>query len=355
MKILILTNHSYMLWQFRRELIARLMKDHTVYLAMPYVGHEDDFKAMGAKCIRVDLERRGKNPFKDLALCRSYRSILKKVGPDLVLTYSIKPNIYGGAACRRAGIPYYANVQGLGTAFQTKRMAQAATLLYKWGLKGARKVFFENEANAREFTDRGIVEKEKEVILHGAGVNLAYYACQPYPCNEKFHFLYLGRIMREKGMDELFAALRQVRGDFVLDLLGFFEEGYEEQVRELEKAGLVIFHGFQKDPRPFYERADCIVMPSYHEGMSNVNLEAAASGRPLITSDIPGCRETVEDGVTGVLCRKQSIEDFAGAMQKMLDRPREEREAMGLAARRKMEREFDREDVIQKTLEAMGL
>ena len=283
MKILILTNHSYMLWQFRRELIAELLKDHMVYLCMPYVGHEDDFKAMGAKCIRVNLERRGKNPFKDLLLCRSYENILKKIRPDLVMTYSIKPNIYGGIACRIAGIPYFANVQGLGTAFQTKKMAKAATFLYKQGLKGAGKVFFENEANAREFADRGIVEEARQVILHGAGVNLDYFSYTPYPRNDKFHFLYLGRIMREKGMDELFAAVRHLKGDFVLDLVGFYEEGYEEQVCELEKDNLARFHGFQKDPRPFYAMADCVVMPSYHEGMSNVNLEAAASGRPLIT------------------------------------------------------------------------
>jgi galacturonosyltransferase len=355
MTILILTNHSYMLWQFRRELIGELLKKHRVCLCMPFVGHEDDFAAMGAECIPADMERRGTNPFRDLQLLGSYRRILKKIRPDLVLTYSIKPNIYGGLACRMAGIPYYANVQGLGTAFQSRQMARAVTFLYRRGLKGAGKVFFENRANAEEFVRRGIVEKERQVILHGAGVNLDYFACTPYPRNEKFRFLYLGRIMREKGMDELFAAVRRLKGDFILDLAGFFEEGYEEQVRQLEEEGLAVFHGFQKDPRPFYAMADCVVMPSYHEGMSNVNLEAAASGRPVITSDIPGCREAVEDRVTGILCRKRSTEDFALAMQEMMDRSPAQREAMGLAGRQKMEREFDRQDVIREALDAMGL
>jgi galacturonosyltransferase len=161
--------------------------------------------------------------------------------------------------------------------------------------------------------------------------------------------------MREKGMDELFAAVRRLKGDFILDLAGFFEEGYEEQVRQLEEEGLAVFHGFQKDPRPFYAMADCVVMPSYHEGMSNVNLEAAASGRPVITSDIPGCREAVEDRVTGILCRKRSTEDFALAMQEMLDRSPAEREEMGLLGRKKMEKEFDRQDVVREALDAMGL
>jgi galacturonosyltransferase len=234
-------------------------------------------------------------------------------------------------------------------------MARAVTFLYRRGLKGAGKVFFENRANAEEFVRRGIVEKERQVILHGAGVNLDYFACTPYPRNEKFRFLYLGRIMREKGMDELFAAVRRLKGDFILDLAGFFEEGYEEQVRQLEEEGLAVFHGFQKDPRPFYAMADCVVMPSYHEGMSNVNLEAAASGRPVITSDIPGCREAVEDRVTGILCRKRSTEDFALAMQEMLDRSPAEREEMGLLGRKKMEKEFDRQDVVREALDAMGL
>ena len=138
-------------------------------------------------------------------------------------------------------------------------------------------------------------------------------------------------------------------------LLGTSRTPIREAIRKLEKEGLAVFHGFQKDPRPFYAMADCVVMPSYHEGMSNVNLEAAASGRPVITSDIPGCREAVEDGVTGILCRKRNTEDFALAMQEMLDRAPEEREAMGLAGRKKMEREFDRQAVIRATLNAIGL
>lgn len=355
MKILILTNHSYMFWQFRRELTEELLKKHRVFLCMPFVGHEEDFAAMGAECIPADLERRGKNPLKDLELFLAYRSVMKKVRPHLVLTYSIKPNIYGGLACRMAGIPYFACVQGLGTAFQSRHLAGAVSFLYRRGLRGAEKVFFENRADAAEFASRGIVDVKRQVILPGAGVNLDYYACLSYPRNEKFHFLYLGRIMREKGVDELFAALRLLRGDFVLDLAGFYEEDYGDRVRRLEKEGLAVFHGFQEDPRPLYAMADCVVMPSYHEGMSNVNLEAAASGRPLITSDIPGCREAVEEGVTGLLTRKGSTQALALAMQDMMDRSPEAREAMGLAGRRKMEKEFDRQDVIRAVLEAMEL
>ena len=201
--ILIITNHSYMLYRFRLELIQELMKAHEVVLSMPFVGHEDDFKALGIRCIETDVDRRGINPKTDLKLFSTYRKLLKDEQPDMVITYSIKPNIYGGIACRMAGITYCANVQGLGTAFQRKGLAQFVTVLYKLALSKAKTVFFENEANAAEFRKRKIIRAEKETVLPGAGINLEAYPYMPYPENDAVHFLYLGRIMKEKGMDEL--------------------------------------------------------------------------------------------------------------------------------------------------------
>ena len=158
-KILILTNHSYMLYRFRTELIRELMKDHEVVLSMPFVGHEEDFKAMGLRCIETEVDRRGINPKRDLKLFAFYRKLLKAEKPDMVITYSIKPNIYGGWACQMLGIPYCANVQGLGTAFQKPGLAQMVTVMYKTALLKARTVFFENQGNANEFLDRHIIPK----------------------------------------------------------------------------------------------------------------------------------------------------------------------------------------------------
>ena len=164
--------------------------------------------------------------------------------------------------------------------------------------------------------------------------------------------------MKEKGMDELFYAVKRLHDEgaaFTLDLVGFFEDAYKEQVEAMEAAGIAVFHGFQQDPRPFYAAADCVVMPSYHEGMSNVNLEAAATGRPVITTDIPGWREAVEDGVTGLLCRAGSGEDLYGAMKHFLALSPAARAAMGQAGRKKMEREFDKQMVVAETLQALEL
>lgn len=357
-KIMILTNHSYMLWQFRRELIAELMKEHEVIISMPFVGHEDDFLAMGLRCIDTKINRRGINPKTDFELIRIYYKMLKEEKPDLVITYSIKPNIYAGLVCRKLRIPFCANVQGLGTAFEKPILTQFVTALYKLAFRKVQTAFFENEANAAEFRKRNIISLEKQTVLRGAGINLEHYAQQPYPKNEKVHFLYLGRIMKEKGMDELFWAVRKLHdegAEFVLDLVGFFEDEYKEQVEKLQSAGIAIFHGFQQDPRPFYKNADCIVLPSYHEGMSNVLLEAAAMGRPLITSDIPGCREAVEDGKTGLLAECKSQESLYEAMKRFLEMPLEEREAMGIAGHRKMEREFRKEMVVAETVKALGI
>ena len=216
----------------------------------------------------------------------------------------------------------------------------------------------ENEANAEEFRKRHIISREKQIVLNGAGINLESYPYCEYPKNEKFHFLYLGRIMREKGMDELFWAVKKLHQEgekFVLDLVGFFEDEYKEQVEDLEKQGIAVFHGFSENPRPYYEGADCVVMPSYHEGMSNVLLEAAAVGRPVVTSDIPGCREAVEDKKTGCLVKVKDEDSLYEGMKYVLRMSRAEREAMGMAGRKKMKREFDKRTVVGETVKALGV
>lgn len=355
-KILVITNHSYMLWRFRRELIQELMEDCEVVLSMPFVGHEADFQNMGLRCIETDVDRRGINPITDMKLVRTYKKLLQEERPDMVITYSIKPNIYAGWLCGRTKIPFCANVQGLGTAFQKAGLAQFVTVLYKMAFRNVQTVFFENEGNAAEFQKRHIIPQNKQTVLHGAGINLEYYALEEYPENEKVHFLYLGRIMKEKGMDELFAAARRLHSEnsnFVLDLVGFFEDEYKAQVGQLETEGIAIFHGFQEEPRSFYAAADCVVLPSYHEGMSNVLLEAAATGRPVITSDIPGCREAVEQDISGLLVKAKDSETLYQAMKQVMEMSREERAAMGLAGRKKMEQEFGKERVVADTLKGM--
>lgn len=345
-----------MLYQFRKELLLTLRQQHDVILVMPFVGHEDDFKALGFRCIEAKVDRRGMNPLNDLRLFNTYRKILHQEKPDMVLTYSIKPNIYAGFLCGLMNIPFCANVQGLGTAFEKKGLATFVSFLYRIAFAHVQTVFFENAADATLFYKKGILSPSKVVVLRGAGINLVDYAYCPYPCHHPFRFLFLGRVMKEKGIDELFYAilkLHQDGEDVILDLVGFFEESYKEQVQTLEKQGLVQYHGFQQDPRPFYEACDCLVLPSYHEGMSNVLLEASAIGRPIITSNIPGCKEAVDPEITGLLCEVKNAQSLYLSMKQMLTFSVERREAMGKAARVKMKAEFEKFKVVHDTIRAI--
>lgn len=356
-KVLIMTNHSFMLWQFRRELIEALLKEHVVILSMPCGERVEDFRKLGCKIIDTDIDRRGINPITDMKLLRRYFYLLKKIRPDMVITYSIKPNIYGGFACRMMKIPYCVNVQGLGTAFQKPVLASVIIGMYKVALKKAKVVFFENEGNAAVFQQKKIISLKQQKVLHGAGINLDYYDYAPYEETDGVHFLFVGRIMKEKGIDEFFYAAKKMKENFgegvTFDMVGFFEDEYKEQVKKLQRKGVVNFFGFQEEVRPFYRRANCVVLPSYHEGMSNVLLEAAATGRGLITSDIPGCREAVKTGESGYLCPVMDGDALYEAMKTFMELSTKKREEYGLAGRNYMKEVFDKKKVVQETLEAI--
>lgn len=357
-KILIATNHAYMLWQFRRELITELQKENYLVLLLPFDDqhYENLFIKMGIKCIDTPIERRGINPFSDFELINRYRKILQEEQPDLVITYSIKPNIYVGLLCGLLNIRYFANVQGLGTAFERPKLALLVTFLYRVAFRRVSAVFFENENNAIEFKNRNIISAEKEKVMNGAGINLNRYPFNAYPQNDKTHFLYLGRIMKEKGMDELFAAISNLylnRKDFVLDIVGFYEDDYRDTINKLVKKGIVVYHGFQENTLPYYVQADCVVLPSYHEGMSNVLLEGSAVGRPLITTNIPGCREAVDDGINGILVKPKDMNSLRDAMEEFLNKSITERINMGKAGRQKMENEFEKMKVVNKTIQIL--
>lgn len=300
------------------------------------------------------------NPLHDSKLFHQYRTILKEVKPDLALTYTIKPNIYGGLACRMAHIPYAVNITGLGSAIENGGWIKKLVLaLYKPALKGARVVFFENAGNRDTLAATGVVPKGRDVVLNGAGVNLDDYSYQPYPQEGPVRFLFVGRVMHEKGVDELFAAakrMKQMYGDAVeYHIAGSFEEAYKPVMDELEKTGVVKYHGYQPDMKYFYDMASCVVLPSYHEGMSNVLLEASASGRPLITSDIPGCREAVESGISGYLIPVKDENALYEAMRRFAELPKEHRAEMGRRGRERMEQRFSKAVVVAETIKHLEI
>lgn len=360
-KILILTNFDVGLYKFRKELIQKLLEEkNKVYLSLPDGDLIRPLEEMGCTFIDTPLERRGMNPATDMQLLRQYKQIIKDIQPDLVITYTIKPNIYGGLACKRCKVPYAVNITGLGTAFQNEGMLKKMVIrMYRAACKKAKVVFFENEENKRVFLEHHIIRSEQAVSLHGAGVNLKDYPVTPYPSEQDgIHFLFIGRVMQEKGVDELFTAARAIRAlhpNVQFDIVGPYEDDYEAKIHQLEEEGIIHFYGYQEDVRPFIKQSHCFVFPSWHEGMANTLLESAAMGRPLITSDIPGCREAVEDGKNGLLCRVKDADSLTEKIEAFLRMKPEERAEMGNVSRQRMEQIFDKTKVVAKTVEALQI
>lgn len=359
-RIAILANQSGGLYDFRKDLIIALREKAEVYAIVPHNDRWDELLHLADRVIELPIDRRGMNPLHDSKLFHQYRVILKEVKPDLVLTYTIKPNIYGGLACRMAHSPYAVNITGLGSAIENGGWLKKFVLaLYKPALKGAKVIFFENAGNRDTLTATGVVPKGRDVVLNGAGVNLEDYPYQPYSQEGPVRFLFVGRVMHEKGVDELFAAAKRMKQEYGDDvefhIVGSFEEGYKPLMDELEQAGVVKYHGYQSDMKRFYALASCVVLPSYHEGMSNVLLEAAASGRPLITSDIPGCREAVEDGNSGYLCPAKDANALYGAMQRFMELPKDRRVELGRCGRERMKQKFSKTAVVTETIKHLEI
>lgn len=363
MKILIICNASTGLLTFRGMLIKELIaKKNNVSVIVPKTNEEQEnnseieLEKLGCKLIRIPIERRGINPICDSVLLCRYFVTIKKIKPGLVITYTIKPNIYGGFVSRILRVPYAVNVTGLGSTFQKSGiLRQLVTIMYRIALKKAKVVFFENIENRDVLVDMGIVPEEKTHILAGAGVDLEYFKYLNYPKeNTITKFLFIGRVMQEKGIDELFNAMKILDSEGYscsLDVLGEFEENYLSKIQQYEKEGWLHYHGYQNDIKPFVKKCHCFVLPSWHEGMANSNLECAAMGRPVITSNIHGCLEAVDEGVSGFLCEKQNAGNLSDIMKKFIKLPYEKKIKMGIAGRKRMELLFDKRKIVDKTIE----
>jgi galacturonosyltransferase len=355
MKILVFANFGMGLYKFRKELLLELIKlNHEIFVTFPNDEYVPLLINLGCKYIETKVDRRGTNPITDIRLLISYVKIIRNIKPSMVLTYTIKPNVYGGLACRLNKIPYVPNITGLGTAIETKGFMQKITLsLYKAGLKEAECVFFQNEPNKQFFTNKKIV-KANTIVIPGSGVNLEQYSLEEYPENDGcIRFLYIGRIMKSKGIDELLAAVKQIKQrnfNVEFHLVGFCEEGYFDQLKELNDSGRIHYHGQQNDVQKFIKLSHATILPSYHEGTSNVLLESASTGRPIIASNVTGCKETFDEGVSGLGFEAKNVDSLVSAIIKFLKLPYEKKREMGLFGRRKMEREYDRKIVIDSYL-----
>ena len=256
--------------------------------------------------------------------------------------------------CANLGIPYLVNITGLGTSIENGGLLQkVGLLLYKQGLRKAKKVFFQNKENRDFMVNRGIVKGEYD-ILPGSGVNLEQYKVYQYPRGNTVDFIFVARVMKEKGIEQFLDAAKEIRNrhpETRFHIYGFCEQNYAEKLKQMSDDGVIIYHGLVDEMSHAYQMSSCTIHPSYYpEGISNVLLESLASGRPIITTNRSGCREVVEDGINGYLIKDKDSQDLIEKIECFLNLNIAERVEMGRAGRRKVEREFDRKIVVEKYL-----
>lgn len=362
-RILIFANSSDGIRIFRKDLIKGIYQrntDITVVMPCNNLADKEYIESFGCKILNLAFDRRGMNPIKDFKLIKAYKKIIHDVNPDMVLTFTIKCNIYGAYASKRLKTHCYIFVTGLGSMFQNGGIKKKiGTLLYKLGTNKIEKAFFENQGNKSVFVDLGIVKEEKTVVMPGAGVNLEDYPFFEYPSEDQpIRFLFVGRMMKEKGIEELFSAvenLKKLYQNIEFDFIGGFEDNYKEKVDKLVDLKLINYYGFQNDTKPFVEKSHCVVLPSYHEGMSNTLLEGAAMGRPLIASDIFGCKEAIINGETGYVCKPKLVESLQEVLEKFIKLDYVEKLEMGKKSHEHISKTFDKKVVVVKTIEELFL
>jgi glycosyltransferase involved in cell wall biosynthesis len=362
--ILIAVNASWNIVNFRKELIAALRANgHQVIVVAPEDEYSPRLRALGVRYIPLKMNSQGLSPAEDLLLLGRYFAILREVKPDLFLGYTAKPNIYGSLAARALGIPVIANITGLGTAFLRQGwLARLVGRLYKVSLRSASTVFFQNPEDRDLFLSDRLVRAARAQLLPGSGVDLDHFhPVEESRADTEVRFLLVARLLRDKGVGEYVEAAQMVRQAYPSSrfrILGFADVQKRNAIAQGETARwtsdqLVDYLGHSDDVRPFIAAADCIVLPSYREGLPRVLLEAGAMGKPLIATDVPGCRHVIEDGKNGFLCAPRSPDSLAEAMIRMIQLPVQERKTMGARARRKVELNFDEKIVIERYLAAV--
>ncbi|WP_151086378.1 glycosyltransferase family 4 protein [Hymenobacter baengnokdamensis] len=370
MRVALVINTSWNIWNFRRGLVKALRAaGHEVLAIAPPDAYSDRLESeLGCRYVPIVMENKGTNPIKDAQLTRRFMRVYQQERPDVVLHFTIKPNIYGTLAARLAGVPSINNVSGLGTVFIVENLvSKVARGLYRLAFRYPHKVFFQNNDDRELFVRYGLIKPALTGLVPGSGVDLVRF--KPEPAVEKapgepFTFLMVARVLYEKGIVEYFAAAKQVQAAMGADkvrfqLLGGLDEAggvgvpratFEQWLTE----GHVAYLGTSDDVAAHLHRADCIVLPSYREGTPKTLLEAAACGKPLVTTDVPGCRETVQNGRNGYLCEVRSASDLADKLLTVAQLPAARLAALGAASRQLAEEKFDEQLVLRQYLAAVA-
>lgn len=361
--ILVCSNYAWTLVNFRLSLLRALAAEgYQVHVLTQFDGTENKLGELGIELHDLRIDRKGINPWRDALTFFHILHVLRALRPQAIINFTIKPVIYGGLAARMLGVPCIGTITGLGTAFiRDNWLTRLVEGLYRASQRRAQRVFFQNHDDMALFQARGLVPAGRMERLPGSGVDLSHFQPQPLPAGKEVRFLLIARLLWDKGVGEFADAARQVRALHpharfqLLGPLGVVNRTAisRKQVDAWVAEGVVEYLGETDDVRPFIAQAHCVVLPSYREGLPRSLLEAAAMGRPLIASDSAGCRDVVEDGANGYLCRVRDADDLARKMEQFLALGPEQWLALGQASRTKVEREFDERVVIARYLEVI--
>jgi len=371
--VAVVSNTSWFIYNFHLTLLDMLQqKGYRVVVIAPKDAYSQRFESLRMTYREISMNNKGTSPVEDARLLYDFYRIYKDIAPDVILQYTIKPNIYGSMAAGMLKIPVISTVTGLGTVFLNDSFSSSiAKMLYRMALRFPRKVFFLNSADRELFLHAGLVKKERAALIPGSGIDTERFRprVKSGKGKEVFSFLLIARLLKDKGIEEYVNAAGILMHEYgegskvVCRILGAFYPGNptavtQEEMQKWESEGAVQYLGTSDDVPSVIAGADCVVLPSYREGISQVLLEAASMAKPLIASDVPGCREVVEEGVNGFLCEAKNARSLALQMQKMLALDLESREAMGREGRKKVQEQFEEHvvnaiymDIIEDMLE----
>lgn len=358
-KVLFLVNGEVGIYNLRKELVQALLeKKYQVYFSCPMGEKTEKLIQMGCHHIDLKLNRHGKNPMEDFKLLLYYLKVIKHVRPSVVLTYTTKPNIYGSLASRLAKVPIMTNITGLGTAVSNPGLLQKLTVfLYKLSQGKSVITYFQNTSDLKFFQKKGVV-KSKYHVLPGSGVNINQFNLLPYPARKKpIEFIFIARVMKEKGIDQYLETAEYIKQRYPntrFHICGFLEDNYKDILQDYQDKNIVEYHGMVSDMHEMLKQISCTIHPTYYpEGISNVVLESAASGRPVITTNRPGTKEAVINGTTGFLFSAKDTKDLIAKVEQFLSLSYEQRIEMGRSGRDYVSKKFNRQIIVDEYMKTI--
>ena len=367
-RIVLASNTSWNIVNFRANLVRLLIRDgYEVVVVAPYdERHAGEIRDLGCEYVPMPMDNKGANPFRDFCLFLAFWRLLRKIRPDCFLAFTIKPNVYGGLASHWMGIPVVNNVAGLGTVFIKRSwITPIAMWLYKIALQRSQKVFFQNDDDLKLFLAAKLVRDGQVEVLPGSGVDTKYFVpqCDRNRSQSRFQFLLIARLLWDKGVGEYVEAARLLLEKYPstqFSVLGFLDVANRtavsrQDIADWTSAGLIHYFGSATDVRPYIAAADCVVLPSYREGTSRSLLEAASMAKPIIATDVAGCRQVVEHEVNGYLVKVRDSKDLAEKMERMLLAGHDHRKEMGVRGREKMIHEYDEQLVLNRYRRAVEI